>query len=534
MPNGRKKGLDQYTMNWIQRHKAKGTIIKVPMSKGRRQFLRQIFESFDTDGGGDIDFNEFKSAVQFVAPDLPFIKIMNLFKELDCDDGGTIDFDEFCAGMSNKDAEEKDARAGKSAPAGASQKTSVRDMALNHQREVQLANINSHNVRNAIGSFRALFKTHALSFPSTTELDQEEAIAETEQHMVFMRQRRRGSEKTSRRSKMCIIGVSNDLNFSRDVFLEEQDFDDILPKPFTNTNFNVSIQKINSLNPLEMLHTDRGLKILLADVSPMAARVHSRVLLLMGHDVHIAEPEDVVEDLMIGSNFQVLVIDARMLNVLSQKPVVRHLRDYEAEQLRNEMIEAKRKSDESKSQQKRLLDHMMELLDAGISPFAETYLPENKATKYLQDIKLKAYQEYSSSKSEIYDGFSTISELTLDDMSVGSASSLGIGVVQQVGPQSPSPEGHLHRTKISPIRSSPELFRPMSRSRGIKTSPSTSLLLRPNTRQSLSFTASEVERRNLVHPTTSFLPSPVKLYSSPTKQHVLMKSSSSSPSLPSL
>jgi CheY-like chemotaxis protein len=531
MPNGRKKGLDQYTMNWIQRHKAKGTIIKVPMSKGRRQFLRQIFESFDTDGGGDIDFNEFKSAVQFVAPDLPFMKILNLFKELDCDDGGTIDFDEFCAGMSNKDAEEKDARAGKSA---SSQKTSVRDMALNHQREVQLANINSHNVRNAIGSFRALFKTHALSFPSTIELDQEEAMTETEQHMDFMRRRRRGSEKTSRRSKMCIIGISNDMNFSRDVFLEEQDFDDILPKPFTSINFNVSIQKINSLNPLEMLHTDRGLKILLADISPMAARVHSKVLSLMGHDVHIVEPEEVVEDRMIGSDFQLLVIDARMLNVLSQKPVVRHLRDYETEKLRNETIEAKRRSDESKTQQKRLLDHMVELIDAGISPFEETYLPENKSTKYLQGIKLKAYQDYSSATSEIYDSFSTISELTLDDMSVGSCSSFGIGLANQLGPQSLLSEGHLHLAQKSTIRSSPEPFRPMSRSRGTKTLPNTPIMLRPNTRQSLSFTASEVERRHLVHSTSSLLPSPVKLYSSPTKQHFVMKSSSSSPTLPYL
>ena len=97
--------LDQYTLNWIQRHKSKGTIIRIPMSKARRRVLRRIFDGFDADGGGSIDFEEFFSACKYANPKQSREEIMQLFKELDLDEGGAISFEEFCAGMAHKDSE---------------------------------------------------------------------------------------------------------------------------------------------------------------------------------------------------------------------------------------------------------------------------------------------------------------------------------------------------------------------------------------------------------------------------------------------
>ena len=50
------------------------------MSKARRKFLRQIFDGFDEDGGGDIDFEEFQKAISFADPKSTLIQNMTLFK----------------------------------------------------------------------------------------------------------------------------------------------------------------------------------------------------------------------------------------------------------------------------------------------------------------------------------------------------------------------------------------------------------------------------------------------------------------------
>jgi len=520
-------------MNWIQRRKAKGTVIKVPMTKARRQFLRQIFESFDTDGGGDIDFYEFKNAVQFVAPDLPREQIMKLFKELDVDDGGTIDFDEFCSGMSNKDAEE--VANNKTGHKGHHKMQNMKEVALNHQRETQLANISARNVKakSALGSFRALFKTHSLTFPSTNEMDNEEAEVEAEAHRSFMRSRRRSGMETRKRLRQCIVGITNDMDFSKEGYLEDQDFDDVIQKPFAYQAFLVSLQKINSLNPLEPLNTDYALKILVADTSQIAARIHSRVLLPFGHDVRVAEPGEIVEDLVIDGNYDVLFIDARMLNTLSQKPIVRHLRDYEAEKMRNEVTNAEKKMDRHKSQQKRMLERMLELVDAGISPFPATYIPEDKSAQHMQKIKMKAFQEYSITTNECLDNGSVFSELTLDDTNTEisiaehemqsrlSPSLMNRSYIQDSKHNNSSSDPR--QTRLSKAESSPQLLR-------MRTAQNVLRMKSSVPRSRLSFTTSDAEhsRRGIQNnsssdsslPSTSHqktISSPVKLFSSPSR-----------------
>jgi CheY-like chemotaxis protein len=213
------------------------------------------------------------------------------------------------------------------------------------------------------------------------------------------------------------------MDFSHDSFLEEVDFDDVIQKPLTMGAFNVSLNKINDLNPHEPLDLDRPLKILLADNSSVAARVHSRVLSSLGHDVTVADPTAIIEDLVIDGDYTVLFIEARMLNGLSQKPVVRHLRDFEVEKKRSEEQAAVRETSQSKGQEQRMLDHMLDLIDRGETPFPTTRLVRNLSTKHALDVKLKAYQE--AAQAHAGRDLDSISEVTFGDSSYSTGSSIG-------------------------------------------------------------------------------------------------------------
>ena len=65
-------------------------------------------------------------------------------------------------------------------------------VAINHQRSSQLEVINSNRIKDTLKlkSFRALFKTHALTFPSNNEEDSEIAKAENKAHLAHIRMRR--------------------------------------------------------------------------------------------------------------------------------------------------------------------------------------------------------------------------------------------------------------------------------------------------------------------------------------------------------
>ncbi len=75
--------------------------------------LRSIFRGLDFDGSGEIDIDELKDAVKFVAnadtgSGPPLIErpgeIVELFESMDIDKNGTVDFDEFLVGMTTSSA----------------------------------------------------------------------------------------------------------------------------------------------------------------------------------------------------------------------------------------------------------------------------------------------------------------------------------------------------------------------------------------------------------------------------------------------
>ena len=74
--------------------------------------LRSIFRGLDFDGSGEIDIDELKDAVKFVANadtgSPPLIEkpeeIVQLFESMDIDKNGTVDFDEFLVGMTTSSA----------------------------------------------------------------------------------------------------------------------------------------------------------------------------------------------------------------------------------------------------------------------------------------------------------------------------------------------------------------------------------------------------------------------------------------------
>ena len=75
--------------------------------------LRSIFRGLDFDGSGEIDIQELKDAVRFVAnadtgSGPPLIEkpeeIVQLFESMDIDKNGTVDFDEFLVGMTTSSA----------------------------------------------------------------------------------------------------------------------------------------------------------------------------------------------------------------------------------------------------------------------------------------------------------------------------------------------------------------------------------------------------------------------------------------------
>jgi len=58
--------------------------------------VKKVFKEFDTNGNGELDFDEFKRAMRVLSVSLPSVKMKQLFLLFDADESGTIDHSEFC------------------------------------------------------------------------------------------------------------------------------------------------------------------------------------------------------------------------------------------------------------------------------------------------------------------------------------------------------------------------------------------------------------------------------------------------------
>jgi hypothetical protein len=165
-------------MNWIQKRKSKSVIIKTPMSKSKKIFLRQIFDGFDADSSGCISLPEFINAVEFAEAGLYKTKarkamrrkeLEDFFHAMDLDGSGDIRFDEFCAAM-GKEANSKSLQHEQQ---GDQKKADIQATLLKHKRSIEIDKISSDNTRalRKAQSFHALYKTHSLMLPSMGEFE---------------------------------------------------------------------------------------------------------------------------------------------------------------------------------------------------------------------------------------------------------------------------------------------------------------------------------------------------------------------------
>ena len=58
--------------------------------------VESVFHEFDTNGSGNLEFDEFRSAMRQLHNDMPWDKLKRLFRMFDKDESGTIDHAEFC------------------------------------------------------------------------------------------------------------------------------------------------------------------------------------------------------------------------------------------------------------------------------------------------------------------------------------------------------------------------------------------------------------------------------------------------------
>ena len=94
--------------------------------------------------------------------------------------------------MERKEAEDANNKKATESNNKDSDEDHMHHVAINHQRSSQLEVINSNKIKDTLKlkSFRALFKTHALTFPSNNEEDSEIAKAENKAHLAHIRMRR--------------------------------------------------------------------------------------------------------------------------------------------------------------------------------------------------------------------------------------------------------------------------------------------------------------------------------------------------------
>jgi hypothetical protein len=100
--------LDPYSLRWINKRRGinTGANIAVQITPHKFNQLRDMFQGLDFDGGGEIDFEEFKNAVEYVEKKTNNKSMLSgdpkkIFKLMDADGSGSVDFKEFLNAMTS-------------------------------------------------------------------------------------------------------------------------------------------------------------------------------------------------------------------------------------------------------------------------------------------------------------------------------------------------------------------------------------------------------------------------------------------------
>ena len=93
-PSPSSRCVSQHTREWLAKRKK---VVKRTLTETKRTQLRELFAALDSDGGGEVEFEEFASAWKMMAGDREESATIarKAFKEIDADGNGTMDFEEF-------------------------------------------------------------------------------------------------------------------------------------------------------------------------------------------------------------------------------------------------------------------------------------------------------------------------------------------------------------------------------------------------------------------------------------------------------
>ena len=86
--------VGQQTRDWLAKRKK---VVKRTLTDAKRAQLQELFSALDSDGGGEVEFEEFALAWKMMAGDREGSATIarRAFKEIDVDGNGTMDFEEF-------------------------------------------------------------------------------------------------------------------------------------------------------------------------------------------------------------------------------------------------------------------------------------------------------------------------------------------------------------------------------------------------------------------------------------------------------
>jgi hypothetical protein len=86
--------VGQQTRDWLAKRKK---VVKRTLTDAKRAQLQELFSALDSDGGGEVEFEEFALAWKMMAGDREESATIarRAFKEIDVDGNGTMDFEEF-------------------------------------------------------------------------------------------------------------------------------------------------------------------------------------------------------------------------------------------------------------------------------------------------------------------------------------------------------------------------------------------------------------------------------------------------------
>ena len=86
--------VGQQTRDWLAKRKK---VVKRTLTDAKRAQLQELFSALDSDGGGEVEFEEFALAWKMMAGDREESATIarRAFREIDVDGNGTMDFEEF-------------------------------------------------------------------------------------------------------------------------------------------------------------------------------------------------------------------------------------------------------------------------------------------------------------------------------------------------------------------------------------------------------------------------------------------------------